>query len=420
MAAKSLRNFEHATATKSMASSSRPIQAFFNGSIPSSIKKMMQRRRARTRVVSSRIARMMQSKDEYGSATEFEIEASKVHWSALNPMTTDEEEGGFETNLETFQSLRERWGDFFKDFGDDELVIGEKIAEGGQAEIFNAGVTWSNDRKEECVVKVFKEGWALRDLEKQWPQGMLRKIDSGGHEGMLGKSDGAGYYSSNSCQIYGGTLLKNGRFAFLMQRYERGDLRKIIDYRMQEFGNQSPPFSDQDVRRILLSIAWGMWALHEHNIIHRDLKASNVLVTKRLDCVVADFECSVGVVGTTYWRAPEILQGVQNSDIKSRLFTKKSDVYSYAMTCYEVLTGCIPFEDLDGNCYDVVIAGKRPKLPKRFFSHDLQIVCQITPVYKRLLERCWHANPLERPSFKDIVEQLKDTRQMGFAYVSSQ
>jgi serine/threonine protein kinase len=52
---------------------------------------------------------------------------------------------------------------------------------------------------------------------------------------------------------------------------------------------------------------------------------------------VADYECSVGVIGTGFWRALEILQGMKNRCVERSLFSKKSDVYSYAMVCYEVL-----------------------------------------------------------------------------------
>lgn len=143
-------------------------------------------------------------------------------------------------------------------------------------------------------------------------------------------------------------------------------------------------------------------------ILFIDFKASNVLLdggarAKQYDPIVhgiqsvhvVDFECSVGVVGTGYWRAPEILQGVQNRDIKPHLFTKKSDVYSFAMTCYEVITGLIPFEDLD-NSYNDVIEGLRPKLPD-----------SIDPCWKTLLSRCWHADPSKRPSFEEILRCLK-------------
>jgi hypothetical protein len=43
-------------------------------------------------------------------------------------------------------------------------------------------------------------------------------------------------------------------------------------------------------------------------------------------------------------------------------FTKMADVYSYAMTCYEVLRGCILFEGHPRSDYSRVLSGKRPKM----------------------------------------------------------
>jgi hypothetical protein len=339
--------------------------------------------------VSERIERLMQVRSEYGSDVEFEIDASRDHWSELSVSTSDEDEGNVESDVEVFEGLRRKWGGFFENWGD-RLVVGEKIAEGGQAEIFDAG--WLGG---EYVLKVFKEGYLLRDLVQQLPHGMLRN-----------RPYGWSFYAANACLINGATLLNNGRFAFHMRKYW-GDLRKLIDFRMQRKGNQSPPFTHPEVGGILLSVATGMQQLHKCDIVHRDLKASNVLVrsnsSKAFDpmnvafvCDVADFECSVGVVGTGYWRAPEVLQGVRDHNIKPRLFTKKVDVYSYAMTCYEVITGCVPFEEFGGNCcYNVVIEGERPRLPRN-----------VDPSLQTLLSRCWHKNPLERPSFDEIRECL--------------
>ena len=114
--------------------------------------------------VSSCIARMMEERSKYASAVEFEIEASKVHMSEIDNATSDEDDKNGESDVEVFQSLQQKWSPFFfYDWGD-ELEVGEKIAEGGQAEIFNAVVTWSHSgRKNEYVLKVFKEGWVFCD-----------------------------------------------------------------------------------------------------------------------------------------------------------------------------------------------------------------------------------------------------------------
>ena len=177
-----------------------------------------------------------------------------------------------------------------------------------------------------------------------------------------------------------------------------GDLRKVIDLRMQHNGNQAPPFLDETALKIMHTIASGMRGLHQDNIVHRDLKVFNLLVlrstwTVEIKCwgigefnptnddsfmvSVADYECSVGVVGTGFWRAPEILQGVKNRCVERSLFSKKSDVY-YAMVCYEVLTRNFPLENMARSDYDaVLLQGARPKLPTG-----------LEPWIQTLLERC--------------------------------
>lgn len=352
--------------------------------------------------VSVRIERLMQMRSKYASATEFEIESSKDHWSELTAASGEHEENT-ETDVEIFQRWRKQWGHFFDYFGD-SMILDQKIAEGGQAEIFKiTSNSWFIDNY--FLLKVFKEGYPLRELEKQFSLGMLYNKSSRGRE----------YFSPCASPIHGATLLKNGRFAFMLKKHW-GDLRKLIDLRMQHNQNQRPPFGKKEVGHIILRIALGMSQLHKHEIIHRDLKASNVLVSGRYDFLddvnyfreldplrgkillvdVADFECSGGVVGTGYWRAPEILQAVQLHDIKPHLFTEKSDVYSFSITCYEILTGCMPFEGLGRSDYNVVIEGQRPKLPE-----------DIDPVLEALLNRCWNAEPSERPSFEEIYNCLK-------------
>ena len=61
--------------------------------------------------------------------------------------------------------------------------------------------------------------------------------------------------------------------------------------------------------------------------------------------------------GIRFWRASKILFGVKNSNVKSSLLIKKSDFYSCAMICYEILTSKIFLENLKLNDYSVVIEG---------------------------------------------------------------
>ncbi|KAG0586035.1 hypothetical protein KC19_2G058500 [Ceratodon purpureus] len=342
------------------------------------------------------------------------IETSKSHWSELSEAAFDD--GAVELdNKKVFRELQSHptWGLFFLTFGynlgvpypgmpgyvrgsSGELVMEEKaFAEGGQAELFHAHVNWrvpkdnENDLKEgvEWVVKVFKKGTSLRQSQVQWPHGYLQ------FKGEKYSTPNYLEFIRYHCDVRHGVLLKDGRFAFLMVR-EHEDLRCCIERRMLEVGEERGPFTKEKGEEIMYRMAQGMEWLHEHNIVHRDLKASNVLISKNGAISVADFECSIGVIGTGFWRAPEILQAIKDKKVGERpeVFSREADVYAYGMTCYEILTGKLPFATHPGWDYRIVLNGGRPDLPK--YVEDW--MCD-------LLRGCWKHEPKERPSFKDIL-----------------
>jgi hypothetical protein len=399
---------------------------------------------------SARIHTMMEHMSRLDVTQEdAEIEASRAHWTEVEPecctaatsvgadsstsesgscvegvLTEAERLRLYEENVEAIRSLqRDNPESRFFQIGDGQVVLGRKIAEGAQGEIFDGGSQYATEEWNDTgkglpvVLKVFKAGYSVRDLQKQWPLALLHRATP------LNEN-----YDDNFNPVICGRLLGDGRFGFEMLRFW-GDLRKLLDLRMQLNGNQHPPLMMPDgnyheccMLAIMIMIAKGMKDLHERDTLHRDLKASNVLVNfgrffynqmkeDRLDpmeldhdffCLVTDYECSIGVVGTGYWRAPEILEVVKNRTWHTtpNVFTPKSDVYSYAMTCYEVLTGFLPFEDIEDmgrTSIDDVLQRKRPKLP----SH-------LRPWMRDLFGKCWHMEPSKRPTFVEILDVFED------------
>lgn len=407
------------------------------------------------------IARMKERMNTSGiDKVEGEIEASKEHWTELKPSTSEEtkeqlpeslpkkenpapdvettdeqlfesllKEWNSKTNEQLFESLqkgewnhsstsqsppdgeviqqvfKEDWSRFFKRMDGSTALADKPFAEGGQAEIFLENQVFGEPKsymgRTRHVLKVFKQKKMLQELLRdEMPRGMLK-------ENVLIDGRPSRQRRIHRCNIVHVVLLEDGRFAFRMPLYG-GDLRKFIcDRKMQD--NEGPPFTDDVATLCMLQIAMAMQDLHNDNIIHNDLKASNVLISNTLFgselvtreyplyCWVADFECSFGTMGTGFWRAPEILRDL--NDLKLELFTKESDVYSYAMTCYEILTGLLPFEH-EGHkqtSYHVVLRGDRPKLPR-----------DIKPWIKELLGRCWHQDRSARPTFKDIVNTIEE------------
>ncbi|KAG0559114.1 hypothetical protein KC19_10G079900 [Ceratodon purpureus] len=361
-------------------------------------------------------------------SVEQQIERSKVHWSTLVDQSecSDEDEDCVAevSNVKEFMELQAHptWGSFFQTFGYSlkeresmgELVVGEKFAEGGQAELFHAEFKWCNPETNErlmkegveYVLKVFKKGTFLKHLKMQLPRGFLQV-----HAWRMENLKTMNLFPRFECNVYRGTLLKDGRFAFLMQK-EYGDLHQLIECNMAlKLGKDGGPFSKEEAEFIMYRVALGMDWLHRHNIIHRDLKAANVLVRKfegyypRWVCFVADYECSVGVVGTGFYRAPEILRACKERRISQskEVFSGGGDIYSYGMTCYEVLTGKVPFENhpLKENCsmlIDLIInQNLRPEVPN-----------YVDEWARELLSRCWQSNPISRPAFREILNLLSE------------
>jgi len=142
---------------------------------------------------------------------------------------------------------------------------------------------------------------------------------------------------------------------------------------------------------LLSNIAQGMAMLHKFGLLHKDLKAANVLTicgdsgpNHEYSAYIADFESSIGIAGTGFWRAPEVLLALKNRSLNPATFTQQADVYSYAMTCFEVITGREPFEGHPLNDYDLVLSGERPTLPDETF-----------PAFKKIVRKCWHEDPLQ-------------------------
>ncbi|KAJ7839002.1 hypothetical protein B0H14DRAFT_3869860 [Mycena olivaceomarginata] len=155
---------------------------------------------------------------------------------------------------------------------------------------------------------------------------------------------------------------------------------------------------------LVLDAGLGLEHLHSLKLVHGDLKAINVLVTRSGRAVLADFglasvadskiflSTSSGKRGgTVRWHAPELFHEGRNSFA--------SDVYAFSCVCYEIFTGDLPFFDLtkDGAVILKVMQGQRP-------SRSLSVPDNVWD----LMEECWKADPEARPSAKQIVSRLRD------------
>lgn len=189
--------------------------------------------------------------------------------------------------------------------------------------------------------------------------------------------------------------------------------------------------------RYALDAAKGMVFLHQHDIIHHDLKSSNLLVAsdklrtvKICDFSLSDlFSQSVASgddhfhdeeSGTLGWIAPE--------KMGSGLVTKKVDVYSFAMILWELLHAAKPFEDelFGDNVSDAMRKIRMVDLLKTEQRPDVDetlrewyaVSEQAWAEFVALMRACWRQEPADRPDFTAVRTELETLRQSLLAELS--
>ncbi|XP_038606420.1 tyrosine-protein kinase Srms [Tachyglossus aculeatus] len=151
---------------------------------------------------------------------------------------------------------------------------------------------------------------------------------------------------------------------------------------------------------IACQVVEGMTYLEEKHIVHRDLAARNILVGDDLTCKIADFGLARLLKDDIYstssstkipvkWTAPEAAN--------YRIYSQKSDVWSFGILLYEVFTfGQCPYEGMTNQeTIHQITRGYRLPRPN---------TCS-PEVYVIMLE-CWKANAEERPTFFALREKL--------------
>eukprot|EP01116_Phalansterium_solitarium_P006114 TRINITY_DN1841_c1_g1_i3.p1 TRINITY_DN1841_c1_g1~~TRINITY_DN1841_c1_g1_i3.p1 ORF type:complete len:751 (-),score=186.03 TRINITY_DN1841_c1_g1_i3:293-2545(-) len=152
---------------------------------------------------------------------------------------------------------------------------------------------------------------------------------------------------------------------------------------------------------ILTDVACGMVHIHQEGILHADLAARNVLLSQRGPtwlAKISDFGLSHSATGDCYegvqrsmlpvrWTAPEVL-------LDARRFSKAADVWSFGVTCWEVLQEDVPYRALShAELVDAVChRGHRLERPDgRTHPDELW----------QLMQQCWWA-PADRPPFHRV------------------
>lgn len=254
------------------------------------------------------------------------------------------------------------------------LKIGEKIAAGSCGDLYR-GVYLCQD----VAVKVLRSEHLNNSLEVEFTQevAILRQVQ---HENVV-------------CFI--GACTKLPHLCIVTEYMPRGSLYEYLH--KNHLGLKLP-----QLLKFAIDVCKGMEYLHQKNVIHRDLKTANLLmdtsnVVKVADFGVARFQNNGGVMtaetGTYRWMAPEV--------INHQPYDQKADVFSFAIVLWELVTAKVPYDNMTPLQAALgVRQGLRPELPKT--AH---------PKILSLMQRCWDADPGNRPSFSKIRIELEGLQQ---------
>ena len=199
--------------------------------------------------------------------------------------------------------------------------IEEKIGAGGMAIVYKAKDTLLNRT---VAIKVLREQFGSDD-------GFIRRF-------RREAQSAASLSHQNIVSIY--DVGKDGEADYIVMEYVKG-------YTLKDIIRSQAPVSTERAIYIVRQIAEALAHAHANNIIHRDIKPQNILVTMDGRAKVTDFGIARAVssatlthtgdiIGSVHYLSPEQAKGSQTNE--------QSDIYSLGIILYELLTGKVPHD----------------------------------------------------------------------------
>nr|XP_025970027.1 fibroblast growth factor receptor 1 isoform X6 [Dromaius novaehollandiae] len=279
----------------------------------------------------------------------------------------------------------------------DRLILGKPLGEGCFGQVVRAeayGI--DRDQPDQAVtvaVKMLKDNATDKDLADLISEMEMMK--------MIGKH-------KNIINLLG-ACTQDGPLYVIVEYASKGNLREYLQARrppgMEYCYNPArvpeEQLSFKDLVSCAYQVARGMEYLASKKCIHRDLAARNVLVTEDNVMKIADFGLARDIHHIDYykkttngrlpvkWMAPEALF--------DRIYTHQSDVWSFGVLLWEIFT-------LGGSPYPGVPVEELFKLLKE--GHRMDKPSNCTNELYMMMRDCWHAVPSQRPTFKQLVEDL--------------
>ncbi|KAM4746495.1 serine/threonine-protein kinase TAO3 isoform 1-T1 [Anableps anableps] len=200
---------------------------------------------------------------------------------------------------------------FFKDDPEEVFCDLHEIGHGSFGAVYFARNSYSNE-----VVAIKKMSYNGKQTTEKW-QDIIKEVK------FLGQ-----LRHPNTIE-YKGCYLKDNT-AWLVMEYCLGSASDLLEVHKK-------PLQEMEIAAITHGALLGLAYLHSHNMIHRDVKAGNILLTELGQVKLADFgSASIAspansFVGTPYWMAPEVILAMDEGQYEGKV-----DIWSLGITCIEL------------------------------------------------------------------------------------
>ncbi|XP_007936399.1 serine/threonine-protein kinase TAO3 [Orycteropus afer afer] len=259
---------------------------------------------------------------------------------------------------------------FYKDDPEDLFIGLHEIGHGSFGAVYFATNAHTNE-----VVAVKKMSYSGKQTHEKW-QDILKEVK------FLRQLK-----HPNTIE-YKGCYLKE-HTAWLVMEYCLGSASDLLEVHKK-------PLQEMEIAAITHGALQGLAYLHSHALIHRDIKAGNILLTEPGQVKLADFGSASMVspansfVGTPYWMAPEVILAMDEGQ-----YDGKVDVWSLGITCIELAERKPPLFNMNAMSALYHIAqNDSPTLQSN----------EWTDSFRRFVDYCLQKIPQERPTSAELLQ----------------
>lgn len=209
---------------------------------------------------------------------------------------------------------------------------------------------------------------------------------------------------------YKGCYLKE-HTAWMVMEYCLGSTSDLLEVHKK-------PLQEVEIAAITHGALQGLTYLHSHNLIHRDIKAGNILLTEPGQVKLADFgSASIAspansFVGTPYWMAPEVILAMDEGQ-----YDGKVDVWSLGITCIELAERKPPLFNMNAmsalyhiaqNESPILQSNEWSQFFRNFVDYCLQKIPQDRPTSSELLRHEFVRREHPQRVLCDLIARTKD------------